>query len=163
MQRFGPAGASSQLPGLRAAGLALAALVAAVGCAGAPKPKEACLRVTSGPNLHTYDGQPHVLQLYIYALKSSLEFRQMDVQTLLAGDSKPAGVVEGPLELVVAPDSVVEFHEALAPETQELGIVADYYRGPNDPPGSRKLVVKATCGWFGTPKVRLTSTDLLRE
>jgi predicted component of type VI protein secretion system len=133
------------------------------GCAGAPKPVEACLRITSGTNLHTYDGQPHVVPLYIYALKSSLEFKQLDVQTLLAGDTRPAGVVEGPLELIIAPDSVVEFREALDPETLELGIVADYYRGPDDPPGSRKVVVRAKCGWFGTPKIRLTPTDLLLE
>ena len=143
-----------------AVGLACAAGLAA-GCSGAPKPVDACLVITSGTNLHTYDGQPHVVPVYIYALRSSLEFKEMDVQTILAATDPPEGVVQGPLELIVAPASVVEFSEVLAPGTVELGIVADYYRGPDDPPGSRKAVVKAKCSMFGTPKLRLTPTDLL--
>jgi predicted component of type VI protein secretion system len=146
-------------------GCAVVLTAAALGfsCAGRPQAVEACVKITSGTNLHTYDGQPHVVHVYFYALKSSLEFRQMDVQALLAGNETPAGVVEGPLELIVAPDSVVEFREALDPETVELGIVADYFRGPDDPPGRRKGVVKATCGLFRTPKIRLTPADLLVE
>jgi type VI secretion system VasD/TssJ family lipoprotein len=143
-----------------AAGLSAAAWLA-LGCSGAPKPVEACIVITSGTNLHTYDGQPHVVPLYIYALKSSLEFKQMDVQTILAASEPIEGVVEGPLELIVAPDSVVEFREVLNPDTHELGVIADYYRGPEDPPGSRKAVVPARCSWFRTPKLRLTPTDLL--
>jgi predicted component of type VI protein secretion system len=138
-----------------------AVILTAVGCSGRPKPVDACLEIISGTNLHTYDGQAHVVPLYIYALQSSLEFREMDVQTILAATDPPEGVVQGPLELIVAPDSVVEFREVLAPGTVELGIVADYYRGPDDPPGSRKAVVKAKCSMFGTPKLRLTPTDLL--
>ncbi len=144
----------------------VAALTAAglgLGCASSLKPVEACVQIRSGTNLHTYDGQPHIVHVYFYALKSSLEFRQMDVQTLLAGTEPPAGVVEGPLELIVAPNSVVKFREALDPDTVELGIVADYFRGPDDPPGRRRGVVKATCGLFRTPKIRLTPTDLLVE
>jgi predicted component of type VI protein secretion system len=141
----------------------LTAAALGLGCAGNSRPVEACVQITSGTNLHTYDGQPHVLHVYFYALKSSLAFRQMDVQMLLAGTETPAGVVEGPLELIVAPSSVVEFREALDPDTVELGIVADYFRGPDDPPGRRKAVVKATCGLFRTPKIRLTPTDLLVE
>ena len=141
----------------------LTAAALGFGCAGNPKPVEACVQITSGTNLHTYDGQPHIVHVYFYALKSSLEFRQMDVQTLLAGIETPAGVVEGPLELIVAPNSVVEFREALDPDTVELGIVADYFRGSDDPPGRRRGVVKATCGLFRKPKIRLTPTDLLVE
>lgn len=148
-----------------ALGIALVALLSLGGlaCSGTPKPVEACLVITSGTNLHTYDGQPHVLPLYIYALSSSLEFQQMDVTTLLGSDMKPDGVVGGPLELIVAPDQVVEFREALDPKTTQIGIVADYYRQANDPPGQRKVVVEAGCGMFGTPSVRLTPTDLLVE
>ncbi len=145
-----------------AAALGLAAAIAQ-GCAGAPKPVEACLTITSGANLHTYDGQPHVLPLYIYALSSSLSFERMEVSTLLAGDEKPEGVVGGPLELIIAPDQVVEFHEALDPQTTQLGILADYYRTESDPPGRRKAVVEADCGMWGNPSVRLTPTDLLVE
>ncbi len=65
--------------------------------------------------------------------------------------------------MIVAPDQVVEFREALDPQTTELGIVADYYRTANDPPGQRKVIVGASCGMFGSPKVRLTPTDLLVE
>ena len=144
-------------------GSLLVACAIAAGCSGTPKPVEACLTVTSGTNLHTYDGQPHVLHLYIYALKSSLEFNQKDVTTILSSGKLPEGVVDGPLELTVAPATVVEFSEALDPETTEIGIVADYYRRPDDPPGSRKAVVPASCGMFGSPKIRLTPTDLLVE
>ena len=148
-------------PRARAAALATAAAWAA--CSGTPKPVEACLTITSGTNLHTYDGQPHVLPLYLYALSSSLAFERMDVATLLAGDERPEGVVGGPLELIIAPDQVVEFREALDPQTTQLGVVADYYRRASDPPGQRKAVVPASCGWFGSPAIRLTPTDLLVE
>ena len=64
----------------------------------------------------------------------------------LAGDQKPEGVVGGPLELIVYPGKVIEFHEILDPQTTHLGLVADYYRTAADPPGTRKVVVPADCG-----------------
>jgi type VI secretion system VasD/TssJ family lipoprotein len=133
------------------------------GCASSPEPVEACLTIVPSENLHTYDGQPHVLPLYVYALGSTLGFERMEVSALLAGDQKPEGVVAGPLELIVYPGQVIEFHEVLDPQTQQLGIVADYYRSPADPPGVRKVVVPADCGMFGNPQVRLTPTDILVE
>jgi type VI secretion system VasD/TssJ family lipoprotein len=142
--------------------LALAA-AAVFGCAGAPKPVEACLTITPSEKLHTYDGQPHVLPLYVYALGSTLGFERMEVSALLAGDEKPEGVVGGPLELIVYPGQVIEFHEVLDPKTTQLGIVADYYRAPSDPPGTRKVVVPADCGMFGNPSIRLGPTDILVE
>src|SRR6185503_14557966 len=48
--------------------------IAALGCAGAPEPVEACLKITPSENLHTYNGQPHVLPIYVYSLSSSLAF-----------------------------------------------------------------------------------------
>ena len=147
---------------VRLALLALAPALA-LACAGAPKPVEACLTITPSDKLHTYDGQPHVLPLSIYALSSTLAFERMDVSALLAGDTKPEGVMGGPLELLIYPGQVVEFHEVLDPQTQHLGIVADYYRRPNDPPGTRRVVVPADCGMFGNPSIRLTPTDILVE
>jgi type VI secretion system VasD/TssJ family lipoprotein len=146
----------------RLAALALAA-AATFACAGAPKPVEACLTIKPSEKLHTYDGQPHVLPLSIYALNSTLEFERIDVSALLAGDQKPEGVVGGPLELLVYPGQVVEFHEVLDPKTTQLGIVADYYRAPGDPPGTRRVVVPADCGMFGNPSIRLGPTDILVE
>jgi type VI secretion system VasD/TssJ family lipoprotein len=137
--------------------------VSAIGCAGAPEPVEACLKITPSENLHTYGGQPHVLPVYIYSLSSALAFERIDVPALLAGDQKVEGVVGGPLELTVYPGKVVEFHEVLDPKTKQLGIVADYHRGPNDPPGTRKVVVEADCGMFSDPEIRLTPTDILVE
>ncbi|MEM7412547.1 MAG: type VI secretion lipoprotein TssJ [Myxococcota bacterium] len=148
---------------LLAGALALSTAWWATACGGPPKPVESCLTITSGTNLHTYEGQPHSLPLYIYALSSSIEFEQTDISTLLAGDDTPEGVVGGPLELIVFPDQVVEFREALDPRTIQLGIVADYYRSANDPPGQRRAVVPAKCGTFGSPAIRLTPTDLLVE
>jgi type VI secretion system VasD/TssJ family lipoprotein len=144
-------------------GLLVFAAAAAAACAGAPKPVEACLTITPSDKLHTYDGQPHVLPLSIYALSSTLAFERMDISALLAGDQKPDGVVGGPLELLIYPGQIVEFHEVLDPQTTQLGIVADYYRRPSDPPGTRRVVVPADCGMFGNPQVRLTPTDILVE
>jgi len=140
--------------------LVLAAAIAQA-CAGAPKPVEACLTITPSDKLHTYDGQPHVLPLSIYALSSTLAFERMDISALLSGDQKPEGVVGGPLELLIYPGQVVEFHEVLDPQTTQLGIVADYYRRSNDPPGTRRVVVPAECGMFGNPEIRLSPTDIL--
>jgi type VI secretion system VasD/TssJ family lipoprotein len=142
--------------------LALAA-AAAPGCAGAPKPIEACLTIIPSEKLHTYDGQPHVLPLSIYALSSTLAFERMEVSALLSGDQKPEGAIGGPLELLVYPGQKIEFHEVLDPQTKQLGIVADYYRSPSDPPGRRRVVVPAECGMFGNPEIRLTPTDILVE
>jgi hypothetical protein len=87
----------------------------------------------------------------------------MEVPALLANDQKVEGVVGGPLELIVYPGQVVEFHEVLDPRTTQLGIVADYHRGADDPPGTRKVVVPADCGMFGNPGIRLSPTDILVE
>jgi type VI secretion system VasD/TssJ family lipoprotein len=144
-------------------GMGMLVLTAAIAqaCAGAPKPVEACLTITPSDKLHTYDGQPHVLPLSIYALSSTLAFERMDISALLSGDQKPEGVVGGPLELLIYPGQIVEFHEVLDPQTTQLGIVADYYRRPNDPPGTRRVVVPAECGMFGNPEIRLSPTDIL--
>ena len=143
-----------------ALGIAAAALA---GCAGTPEPVEACLTIHPSENLHTYDGQPHVLPLYVYALGSTLGFERMEVSALLAGDQKPEGVVGGPLELIVYPGKVIEFHEILDPQTTHLGLVADYYRTAADPPGTRKVVVPADCGMFGNASITLSPTDILVE
>jgi len=142
-------------------GMLVLAAATAQACAGAPKPVEACLTITPSDKLHTYNGQPHVLPLSVYALSSTLAFERMDISALLAGDQKPDGVVGGPLELLIYPGQVVEFHEVLDPQTTQLGIVADYYRRPNDPPGTRRVVVPAECGMFGNPEIRLSPTDIL--
>jgi type VI secretion system VasD/TssJ family lipoprotein len=157
----GPVSASAKT---RLSGLALViAAAAGSGCAGPPGPVEACLTITPSEKLHTYNGQPHVLPIYVYSLASTLAFERLEVPALLAGDQKIEGVVGGPLELIIYPGQVVKFHEVLDPKTTQLGIVADYHRGPNDPPGTRKVVVPADCGMFGDPKVRLTPTDILVE
>src|SRR5438093_12727033 len=92
--------------------LAIAA-AAGSGCAGAPEPVEACLRITPSEKLHTFNGQPHVLPIYVYSLSSALAFERMEVPALLANDQKIEGVVGGPLEVMVYPGQVVEFHEVL--------------------------------------------------
>src|SRR5262249_11737901 len=138
------------------------AVAAALGCAGPPKPVEACLTIQPSEKLHTYDGQPHVLPVYVYALGSTLGFERMEVSALLSGE-KAEGVVGERLEVIVYPGQKIEFHEVLDPRTKQIGVVADYYRSPNDPPGTRKVVLPADCGMFGNPSIRLTATDILVE
>ena len=162
VQRGGAVTKSAAIRAWLRAGV-LGVVVAGIACGGTPKPVEVCLTITSGTNLHTYEGQPHSLHLYLYPLETALEFEQADISMLLAGDDTPEGVIGGALELTIFPDQVVEFREALDPRTRQLGIVADYYRSANDPPGQRKAVVPAACGMFGSPAIRLTPTDLLVE
>ena len=145
--------------------LALALVVAlaiALGCAGTPS-RRGLPDDHFRPQSHTMTGSPTLPAAVRLRAQLGARFERMEVSTLLAGDEKPEGVVGGPLELIVAPDQVVEFHEALDPQTTQLGIVADFYRTASDPPGQRKVVVEAGCGMFGNPSIRLTPTDILVE
>jgi predicted component of type VI protein secretion system len=140
-----------------AAGLALASL--ACGGSGVPEPLDACLSFTASSNLNLYDGQAHVVTLYLYPLVGTLGFEQASVTDLLEGASPP-GVAGPPVAITVGPGEERAMQEAFPATAIYMGIVADYYRGPGDSEGTRRAIVPAKCGWFA-PAVTLSPTDLL--
>ena len=140
------------------AGVAL--LTIGAGCASGLA-KNTCLSVTSGPALNTYDGQPHVVVLHLFPLESEQGFRQADARDLLDDSEQIAGLAGGRFAFTIPPSGEIKWKEAMPPSTQSLGLLADYYRGPNDPPGTVKAVVRASCKWFRKPSVVLTPSNLL--
>ena len=131
-----------------------------IACASTPEPREFCMRVNASPNLNIFEGQAHVVALYVYPLQSSLGFQQLSVGELLTGTS-PSGAAGRHLQVTVAPGQELDFKESFPPSTREVGIVADYYRAPGDPEGQRKGVVKARCGWCSKAEITLAPKDLL--
>jgi type VI secretion system VasD/TssJ family lipoprotein len=133
------------------------------GCSSTPKPVEACLRVNASPNLNLYDGQPHVVTLYLFPLSSTVGFEQTGVGDLLGG-ATPPGVEGSPVHVLIAPgESKKKFEDFFPSSTTQIGVVADYYRSPVDPEGVRRQIVPARCGWWRKPKLRLSAKDLYRE
>lgn len=131
----------------------------ACGGSGAPEPRRACINVEASPNLNLYDGQAHAVTLYLYPLVGTLGFEQASVSDLLEGASPP-GVAGPRVPVTVSPSEERSFEEAFPETAVYMGIVADYYRGPNDAEGSRRAVVPARCG-FRTPTITLSPQDLL--
>lgn len=140
-------------------GLVAGLTAASSGCAG--RAVNTCLTVNSGPALNTFDGQPHVVVLYLFPLENEQGFRQADSRDLLDDPNRISGLAGGRFQFVVPPSEEIKWKEAMPPSTRTLGLLADYYRGPNDPPGTVKAVVRASCKWFRKPKVVLTPSNLL--
>jgi type VI secretion system VasD/TssJ family lipoprotein len=143
------------------AAIAALALGGGTGCATSAV-RESCIRLQASPDLNTYDGQPHVVVLTIYPLQSSLGFNQASSSDLVRG-TKPEGLAGNSLQYTVQPGESRMFREEFPGTTRDVGLVADYYRAPGDPEGSRKVVVPAKCGWWSKPRVVLAPRDLLRE
>ncbi len=127
-------------------------------CGGTPKPAAFCMDVQATPDLNLYDGQPHVVVLYVFPLKSQSDFQRMTADELLGGATAPG--IDPPRQITVAPGQRVPFEETLPPMTTDVGLVADYYRRPGDPEGMRKAVVAADCGMFGRTSVTLSARDM---
>lgn len=143
-----------------AAALGMLALLPA--CASSNKPVEACVVFSASSNLNLYDGQPHALTVYLYPLASSQGFQQANVDDLLGG-ATPPGVLAPPSPITIAPGEEKRSFEDLFPsQTTEVGVVADYYRAPGDPEGTRTQVVPARCG-MRKPKLALSAKDIYRK
>lgn len=143
-----------------AAALGMLALLPA--CASSNKPVEACVIFSASSNLNLYDGQPHALTVYLYPLASSQGFQQANVDDLLGG-ATPPGVLAPPSPITIAPGEEKRSFEDLFPsQTTEVGVVADYYRAPGDPEGTRTQVVPARCG-MRKPKLALSAKDIYRK
>lgn len=136
--------------------------LAAAGCAGGPpKPREVCIEYAASPNLNIHDGQPHVVTVYLFPLASTAGFEQASVGELLGG-ATPPGVVSSPVHFPVSPGAQGEFEDLFPASAVQVGVVADYYRAPGDPEGTRRQVVPAKCGFF-PPKLVLAPSDLLLD
>jgi type VI secretion system VasD/TssJ family lipoprotein len=132
---------------LLAAGLAF-------GCAsGPPTPPELCLSIEASPNLNLFDGEPHVVVTYFYPLQNMMAFRQSDPDELLGG-KRPPGMTGDVWETTVMPGAYRELRETLPRDTQFVGILADFYKGPS------RAVVEAKCPTFGKPSVVLSGSDV---
>lgn len=138
------------------AGLVLGA--GATGCASGSKPRDACAVLYASERLNLYDGVSHPITVYVYPLSSSSAFEQTSVVELLEGTT-PAGALAPPVPITVAPGEERSFRETFPAETRQLGILADYYRAPGDPEGTRTQVVPARCGWR-KPKLTLSPKDV---
>jgi len=133
-------------------------MASALSCKTLPY-KEVCLELRASPNLNLYDGQPHVVNVYIFPLSSSQGFKKTSVEDLL-DDARPPGVVSAPVNITVAPgQEEIEFEDTFPPNTVQLGVLADYYREEGDIRGQRKLVVEARCG-RKAPKLLLSPKDI---
>lgn len=124
--------------------------------------RDVCLTIRSGPDLNRYDGQAHVVALYFFPLETSAGFRQTPVEDLLAGN-RPPGALAEPISLTVGPREARDWTEPFPALANEIGVVADFYRAPGDPEGTRKQVVPADCGRLGRPTLLLATSDLLLE
>ena len=120
-----------------------------------------CIKYQASPNLNIHDGQPHAVAIYLYPLATSVGFEQAGLQDLLSGDNPP-GVVSSAVHFPVSPGETGKFQDLFPGTTAQIGVVADYYRAPGDPEGTRRHVIPAKCGWF-PPKLVLAPTDLLLD
>jgi predicted component of type VI protein secretion system len=99
--------------------------------------------------------------VYLFPLASTTSFEQANVNELLGGE-KPLGALSDPLPVTLSPGEKRAFRELLPSQTNQIGVVADYYRAPGDPEGTRTLVVPARCG-LRKPKLELTPKDVYRK
>jgi type VI secretion system VasD/TssJ family lipoprotein len=144
------------VPLLRSAALLLSLVL--VACGGTPKPAAFCMDIQASPDLNLYDGQPHVVVLYVFPLKSQSDFQRLTADELLGGVTAPG--IDPPRQITVAPGQRVPFEETLPPMTTQVGLVADYYRRPGDPEGTRRAVVAADCAMFGRTSVTLSAREM---
>ena len=132
------------------------------GCASGSKPQRACLRLDASANLNYHNGQAHVLTVYFYPLASSLGFEGANVDDLLGGDTPP-GVLAPPASTTIRPgEQGRQFEDVFPSETNQIGVIADFYRSPGDPEGARRQVVPARCG-FRKSKLVFSARDLYRK
>jgi predicted component of type VI protein secretion system len=79
-----------------------------------------------------------VVVVHFYPLTNATAFAATNARDLIRGE-KPAGVAGEPWQTTVRPGQTLKLGEKLPPDTADLGIVADYYRGPS------RIVIPASC------------------
>ena len=75
---------------------------------------------------------------------------------------QPVKLHGDPVIFTVSPGEKRIFFEALPPETNLVGVLADYYRAPGDPEGTRLQVVPARCG-LRKPALVLSPKDMYHK
>jgi len=148
--------------GVAAVALAAAFVLPCGGCAGGSKPRDVCFEMRASPNLNTYSSQAHVVVVDLHPLETPGGFEQLSSSDLING-AKPPGATGAPIQMTIAPGEQRPIKETFPADTQWIGFVADYYRAPGAPEGTRKLVAEARCGRLGTTVVVLSPTDLLLQ
>jgi len=109
-----------------------------MGIGGDDFPTHLCHELRAAKDLNLFDGQAHVVVVHFYPLQNATAFEATNARDLIRG-TKPAGVAGEPWQTTVRPGQTVKLGEKLPPETADLGIVADYYRGPS------RIVIPASC------------------
>lgn len=131
------------------------------GCSTRSKPRKVCVKLEASERLNLYDSISHPITVYVYPLSSSSAFEQTTVAELLEGFTPP-GVVAPPVPITLAPGERRLFRETFPAETRQLGVLADYYRAPGDPDGTRTQVLPARCG-MRKPALTLSPRDVYRK
>ena len=134
----------------------LTAVVSLAGCKsiiGPGDPPQVCLDVEASVNLNQFEGQPHSVVLFFFALQNQSGFLEGDLNRWVRGE-KPAGAIGEPWEKTVLPGQRTELKEQLPRDTPYVGVVADFYRKPSG------AVLEPSCGMFGGGKIVLSATDL---
>lgn len=127
---------------------------------GGSSPVNACLSFDADPDLNLYNGQSHPVTVFVFPLSNRTIFEDMSIDDLLGG-AKGTGILDGRVPITIGPgEQGRPFEKPFPPETEELGVIADYYRAPGDPEGTRRQVVAVRCIPFFSPRLRLTARDL---
>jgi type VI secretion system VasD/TssJ family lipoprotein len=138
--------------------VALLAQGVGLGCASTPKPRKSCLSFDASEELNFYDGVPHPVTVYVYALSTPEGFEGALPDDLLVG-TKPAGALQPPVPITVQPGEHHSVQQLFPADTHQLGLLADFYRAPGDPLGTLTQVVPARCG-LRRPKLLLSRSDI---
>jgi type VI secretion system VasD/TssJ family lipoprotein len=120
---------------------------------GPPEPPKLCLELAADKQLNTFDGQPHVVVVHFYPLSNVTAFDATDLRDLVRGE-KPAGLSGEPWQTTILPGQKLVLGEQLPEKSTQLGIVADYYRGPS------RVIVPASCDSDEASVITLSPTEV---
>jgi len=141
---------------MRTAGLIVAILAVAVaGCGGGPDPDEAVrIKVEASPQLNTYDGAAHAVDVYIYKIDDPSMFEGSDLNKLLV-EGQPVAGGFATERRNIAPGKTAEWN--VGPTRHDrythIGVVVTY----KEPQG----VTRMTTEWDENLKLKLDPHSIL--
>jgi len=80
-------------------------------------------------------------------------FQASSVRDLIRGE-KPAGLAGEPWQTTVLPGQTLKLGEQLPRDTAQIGVVADYYRGPS------RVIASTTCESEAGNVIVLSSSEI---